>query len=91
MDCFKPLEQLKILRISGNKISSVENINFPKSLEELDLSFNKLENVANKGLESLKNLKYLNLTFNNITHIEAELLNNLAKINNLDIREIEMK
>jgi hypothetical protein len=66
------------------KIIKIEGFD---NLEELDLSFNKLESIT--GLENLLNLKCLNLKFNNITEIFG--LNTLINLEELDLMNNKIK
>lgn len=87
---FFNLQSLKILRFQGNKLQSLEDIQFKNYnnynyLLELDLSFNKIPTVTRAGLEGLTNLKFLNLSNNHIHEIQKDIMKVLNKIQYVDL------
>lgn len=83
--CIKSLRSLKKVKIIGNKMTSIESILFPDSLEELDLSLNSIGIATKNGLGHLIDLKYLNLSYNHMYLIESGLLENFSRIAVLDL------
>ena len=55
---------LRILNISYNRISKIENLDVNVNLEELFLASNNLKEI--EGISQLHNLKVLELGFNKI-------------------------
>ncbi|XP_054271899.1 dynein regulatory complex subunit 3-like [Macrosteles quadrilineatus] len=69
---------LTVLKLTGNLIEKIENIDMLVNLVDLNLSFNKIVKIEN--LSMLKNLRHLSLFSNLITVIE-----NLDHLENLKI------
>ena len=66
---FVCLRQLKMLRLDGNCLSSVQHLQSCASLVYLDCSRNRLQGPCSAGLESLTALEYLNLSDNRFEEI----------------------
>ncbi|XP_023930801.1 leucine-rich repeat serine/threonine-protein kinase 1 [Lingula anatina] len=65
-------DTLKVLKLNNNELEALtEGIFKLKSLEELDLSFNKLEYLPKPDLWTLGSLKNLNLSHNNFGYQTA--------------------
>ena len=72
---------LKLKKITVyNKLQTIENIEFPSSLEEIDFRSNKLDIIPDRILQ-LPNLKYLDLACNNFTKFPNIQNNNLSQLN----------
>lgn len=82
---FEPLKALKVLKLKGNKIRTLEEIHLPKSLKELDLGYNRISKMTNKGLGELIHLEYLDLSNNLIHDIEKDLLRKMLQIKHVDL------
>jgi Leucine-rich repeat (LRR) protein len=72
-NAFENLPILKILILSKNSISKLENENFKflSSLEILDLSENQISKIDQYAFENLSKLTELNLSKNKILHFET--------------------
>ena len=71
---------LKLKKITVyNKLQTIENIEFPNSLEVIDFRSNKLDVIPDRILE-LPNIKYLDLASNNFTKFPIIQNNNLTKL-----------
>jgi Leucine-rich repeat (LRR) protein len=73
------LSKLKVLLLSNNRITCVQNLHFCLNLVHLDLSRNKLTGACSEGLECLVNLELLDLSGNKLTEI-----GNLVHMNALE-------
>lgn len=74
-DELKSSDKLKILDLSKNKISRLENLNFLhcKSLEEINLSKNEISWIHDNAFEGMSSkLKTVKLNFNKITIFKEE-------------------
>jgi Leucine-rich repeat (LRR) protein len=72
---------LKLKKITVyNKLQTIENIEFPNSLEEIDFRSNKLDIIPDRILQ-LPNLKYLDLACNNFAKFPNIQNNNLSQLN----------
>lgn len=70
---FENLTQLVFLNISENSLEVFDYENFPKNLQFLDISKNKINVIKNPN-EISQNLKTLNLNYNHLTEISAFVL-----------------
>lgn len=71
---------LKLKKITVyNKLQTIENIEFPNSLEEIDFRSNKLNIIPDRILK-LPNIKYIDLACNNFTRFPIIQNNNLVKL-----------
>ena len=71
---------LKLKKITVyNKLQTIENIEFPKSLEEIDFRANKLDIIPDRILQ-LPNIKYIDLACNNFSKFPSIQNNNLLKL-----------
>ena len=71
---------LKLKKITVyNKLQTIENIEFPSSLEEIDFRSNKLDIIPDRILQ-LPNLKYLDLACNNFAKFPSIQNYNLLKL-----------
>lgn len=71
---------LKLKKITVyNKLQTIENIEFPNSLEEIDFRSNKLNIIPDRILK-LPNIKYIDLVCNNFTRFPIIQNNNLVKL-----------
>jgi len=82
-ESFYSLVNLKTLKVSNTKISSISSkIGNLKNLQKLDLSINHIDRIPEE-LKNLENLEELNLWGNNISRIQKsfENLKNLTLLN----------
>lgn len=63
---------LKIVNLARNNITNTLNISLPGTVEELNLSHNKIVNLAPDTFENLIKLRYLNLAHCGLQTINAE-------------------
>lgn len=84
-ESFKPLTNLKILRMKGNQLTSIENVFLPTSLEELDLALNSIRDATKNNLGTLTHLKHLNFSQNNMRVFEKDLFTSLTMIEDIDL------
>ncbi|CAF0966306.1 unnamed protein product [Brachionus calyciflorus] len=70
-------KNLKILDLSCNKLTKLENLNFEK-LIELRLFANQIESI--EGLDQLKDLQSLQLQSNKIKSLDSKSLNQMKKL-----------
>lgn len=71
---------LKLKKITVyNKLQTIENIEFPNSLEEIDFRANKLDIIPDRILQ-LPNIKYVDLACNNFSKFPSIQNNNLLKL-----------
>ena len=71
---------LKLKKITVyNKLQTIENIEFPNSLEEIDFRANKLDIIPDRILQ-LPNIKYIDLACNNFSKFPSIQSNNLLKL-----------
>ncbi|KAM6995159.1 toll-like receptor 18 [Tautogolabrus adspersus] len=69
----------------GRQLESVPWTQFPSTLEEIDLSSNKLQAVLADDFLRLPRLRILLLKFNNISQIDSEAFRNNKLLEHLDI------
>ncbi|XP_061530691.1 LOW QUALITY PROTEIN: toll-like receptor 18 [Phycodurus eques] len=69
----------------GRQLESVPWRHFPSTLEDIDLSFNKLQAVRSEDFLHLPRLRVLNLHFNNISHIDSDAFRNNSLLEHLNI------
>uniref|UniRef100_A0A3Q3EPK3 Toll-like receptor 18 n=1 Tax=Labrus bergylta TaxID=56723 RepID=A0A3Q3EPK3_9LABR len=69
----------------GRQLESVPWTQFPPTLEEIDLSSNKLQAILANDFLRLPRLRVLLLKFNNISHIDSEAFKNNKLLEHLDI------
>ncbi|KAM9852037.1 toll-like receptor 18 [Aulostomus maculatus] len=69
----------------GRQLQSVPWGQFPSTLEEVDLSFNRLQAVHAEDFRRLPRLRILLLKFNNISHIDNDAFENNKLLEHLDI------
>ncbi|XP_008287182.1 toll-like receptor 18 [Stegastes partitus] len=69
----------------GRQLENVPWTQFPSTLEEIDLSFNKLQAVGADDFLRLPQLRVLQLRYNNISHIDNDAFRNNALLEHLDI------
>lgn len=62
-------QDLKVLNLADNSLTSLEGLSILKSLEMLQLRNNNI--ISIKGLENLKNLEFLDLSNNEISEITS--------------------
>jgi Leucine-rich repeat (LRR) protein len=83
--------QLKILDLSGNQLNSIPKrsvTNFPMSLVNLDLSYNKIVDIETGAFEDLVNLRSLSLAENNFKILD---LRNILNSNSLNLLFLDIR
>ncbi|XP_059194512.1 toll-like receptor 18 [Centropristis striata] len=69
----------------GRQLNSIPWRHFPSTLEDIDLSYNKLQAVHADDFLHLPQLRILQLQFNNISHIDKDAFKNNELLEHLDI------
>ncbi|XP_034554646.1 toll-like receptor 18 [Notolabrus celidotus] len=69
----------------GQQLDTVPWTQFPSTLEEIDLSYNKLQAVHADDFLRLPRLRTLLLNYNNISHIDSDAFKNNQVLEHLDI------
>ncbi|XP_040899664.1 toll-like receptor 18 [Toxotes jaculatrix] len=69
----------------GRQLNSVPWRQFPTTLEDVDLSYNKLQAVRADDFLRLPQLRVLHLGYNNISHIDNDAFKNNMLLEHLDI------
>lgn len=69
----------------GRQLESVPWRQFPSTLEDVDLSYNKLQAVHKDDFLRLPRLRILKLRYNNISHIDNDAFKNNTLLEHLDI------
>ncbi|KAM7421575.1 hypothetical protein PAMA_015623 [Pampus argenteus] len=69
----------------GKQLDRVPWKQFPSTLEDIDLSYNRLQAVHADDFLSLPQLRILNLRYNNISHIDNDAFKNNTLLEQLDI------
>lgn len=69
----------------GRQLESVPWRHLPSSLEEIDLSYNKLQVIQAEDFARFPQLHRLNLKYNNLSHIDDEAFQNNPELEMLDI------
>lgn len=90
---FEELESLRVLNLSKNSISKIENETFVelKFLEIFDLSFNSIEILEILSFEGLEKLLDLNLSNNKISSLPSGIFKNLATLEILKLSQNSIK
>lgn len=78
---------LQILELKGNKLSEIGFLSSLENLEELDMSFNKLEFLGEVRSNSLENL---NLEGNPIAHITENFVVNLPRLKYINLKNTRL-
>lgn len=81
---FELLNNIKLINLSHNNLNFFPVLCDENKLENLDMSFNKLDSIPEK-IEKYPNLKHLLLSNNNINYIHKSI-KNLDKLEYLDIQ-----
>nr|XP_046254776.1 toll-like receptor 18 [Scatophagus argus]XP_046254777.1 toll-like receptor 18 [Scatophagus argus]XP_046254778.1 toll-like receptor 18 [Scatophagus argus]XP_046254779.1 toll-like receptor 18 [Scatophagus argus]XP_046254780.1 toll-like receptor 18 [Scatophagus argus] len=69
----------------GRQLESVPWRHFPSTLEDIDLSYNRLQAVHADDFFRLPRLRILQLQYNNISHIDNDAFKNNTLLEHLDI------
>lgn len=89
---FLGLENLEILKLSNNSISSITESVFTKlsMLRELDLSDNNIEEMNDKTFKGLQNLTHLNLCGNKNLDLTNNTFHTLKSLVDLDLSNTDI-
>nr|WHT11146.1 toll like receptor 18 [Oostethus manadensis] len=69
----------------GRQLESIPWRHLPSTLENIDLSYNKLQAVRSDDFLHLPHLRVLQLQYNNISHIDSDAFRNNSLLEHLDI------
>lgn len=73
------------LNLSGNNLTEIQNLTFLTSIEKLDLSFNRIEDINLTSFYNMTRLKELNLENSGLNRIDFGLFSRQNHLNWLDI------
>lgn len=72
---FTNLKELQELNLSSNEIyDAIQKNMFPKSLEMLDISYNRIDTVRPRAFDGLDNVRMVDLRYNQINTLSVEAL-----------------
>lgn len=69
----------------GKQLQRIPSSHFPSTLEEIDLSFNRLQAIHAEDFQHLPRLKVLKLQFNNISQIDSKAFQKNQLLEHLNI------
>uniref|UniRef100_A0A672GSY6 Toll-like receptor 2 n=2 Tax=Salarias fasciatus TaxID=181472 RepID=A0A672GSY6_SALFA len=69
----------------GRQLETVPWRQFPSTIEEIDLSYNKLQVVTGADFIHLPQLRSLQLSFNNISHIHSDAFKSNTRLEHVNI------
>nr|WHT06284.1 toll like receptor 18 [Syngnathoides biaculeatus] len=69
----------------GRQLETVPWRGFPPTLEDIDLSYNKLQAIGSEDFLHFPRLRVLKLDFNNISHIDSNAFRNNSLLEHLNI------
>nr|AVE14214.1 toll-like receptor 2 [Hippocampus erectus]WHT11166.1 toll like receptor 18 [Hippocampus erectus] len=75
----------------GGQLESVPWRYFPSTLEDIDLSYNKLQEIRSEDFRRLPRLRVLNLQYNNISRIDDDAFGNNNLLERLNIFNNSLK
>nr|XP_034303888.1 leucine-rich repeat-containing protein 24-like [Crassostrea gigas] len=84
-------QKLERLYMAFSNVQSITSGSLPPTLITLDLSFNKIGEIAQNTLKGLTRLKVLNLSGNNGTELQLSAFNDLSKLTELYLAEMCLK
>lgn len=79
---FKNKENLKFLKLRGNRLKSVPKYDLP-ALEELQLHINKIDHISKSDFEDYKTLRKLDLGKNMIQTLDVDVFEDLKHLEEL--------
>ncbi|XP_022324908.2 uncharacterized protein LOC111125415 [Crassostrea virginica] len=85
---FNSLQQLERLYMAFCNVESIASGSLPTTLRTLDLSFNKLGEIAENTFKGLTKLKVLSLSGNNGTEIQISAFKDLTSLRELYLAEM---
>jgi hypothetical protein len=81
--------KLNSLNFSHNHIREVRSVNFKnenfRDTQNIDLSYNEIQNIETQSFKHLTQLRYLNLSYNKITSVSSALFMKLKMLADLDL------
>jgi Leucine-rich repeat (LRR) protein len=93
-DAFVGLDRLKVLVLSGNKISDIGNngglFRNLSGLKILDLSFNRLIRINVGDFDGLANLSHLELDGNELERLDANVFSELRALETLNLEKCQL-
>lgn len=69
----------------GKQLQQIPSSHFPSTLEEIDLSFNRLQAIQAEDFQHLPRLRVLKLQFNNISQIDSKAFEKNPLLEHLNI------
>ncbi|CAF4444875.1 unnamed protein product, partial [Adineta steineri] len=81
---------LRELKLYGNKIEQIENLDCLTQLQTLQLQYNDIEKIG-FGLVYLTRLQLLRIDSNNLTSIRSEEISKLSQLKILDVSDCSIE
>ncbi|KKQ33120.1 MAG: Tyrosine-protein kinase Src42A [candidate division TM6 bacterium GW2011_GWF2_37_49] len=90
---FTKLDNLKVLGLEGNNITSLAKNTFwgAPNLEELYLFFNKLNTVDADAFNGLTSLKYLDISYNKLTNLTPKIFVHTPELQILNLKNNQLE
>lgn len=92
VDAFKHLQELKVLSLRGNKLTSITAgmFNGLGKLKTIYLNYNEITDIGPSSFKDLKNLDYLDLHGNAVSTIDENAFVGLTRLRTLDMHNNAM-